>query len=110
VLGDLGVWIVSAISRPRCGVEETEDAKTGSNAGRAEATESFFQKFSSVLGALRIENRGGALGFLTDTRETARREQPVPADRRERARALLYLTSSKITVAAFLTEAAGGVP
>src|SRR5438093_1037871 len=36
VLGDLGVSIVSAISRPRCGVEEAEDAETDSNAERAE--------------------------------------------------------------------------
>jgi hypothetical protein len=41
VLGDLGVWIVSAISRPRCSVEEAEDAETDSNAERAEVAELF---------------------------------------------------------------------
>jgi hypothetical protein len=35
----LGVSIVSAISRRRCGAEEAEDAETDSNAERAEVTE-----------------------------------------------------------------------
>src|SRR2546426_7969882 len=41
VLGDLGVSLVSAISRPRCSVEEAEDAETDSNAERAEVAEFF---------------------------------------------------------------------
>ena len=41
VLGALGVSIVSAISRPRCSVEEAEDAETDSNAERAEVAEFF---------------------------------------------------------------------
>jgi hypothetical protein len=44
VLGDLGVSIVSAIARPRCSVEEAEDAETDSNGERAEVTE-----FSGLL-------------------------------------------------------------
>jgi hypothetical protein len=42
LLGDLGVWIVSAISRRRFRAEEAEDAETDSNAERAEVGELFW--------------------------------------------------------------------